>query len=85
MVCSLICAPLITLLAWLSDLLGLGQGITGIFLGALIVWFSELESNWLFKIAEKKGRKYLFPFQTAIITLFNLISLAFVLARWKLL
>ena len=73
MVCPVICAPAITLLAWISDKIGLDHAVTGIFLGALIVWFSEVQSKWFFKIAEKKRKKYLFPFQTAIITIVNLI------------
>jgi hypothetical protein len=85
MVCSIVCAPAITLLAWISDKIGLGHGVTGIFIGALIVWFSEVQSNMLFKIAEKKGKKYLFPFQTAIITILNLILFAWMISVWKLL
>lgn len=85
MVCSLVCAPAISLLAWISDKIGLGHEITAMFIGALIVWFAEQQSNWLFKIAEKKGKKYLFPFQTAIITILNLIAFAYMITAWKLL
>jgi len=85
MVCSVICAPAITLLAWISDKIGLDHGVTGIFLGALIVWFSELQSNWLSKIAKKRGKEYLFPFQTAIVIIINLILFAYVISVWKLL
>ncbi len=85
MVCSVVCAPAITFLAWISDKIGLDHGITGIFIGALVVWFSEVQSNFLFKIAEKKGKKYLFPFQTAIITILNLILFAWLISALKLL
>lgn len=85
MVCSLICAPAISLLAWLSDKIGLEAGVTGMFIGALVVWLAEQQSNWLFKIAEKKGNKYLFPFQTAIITILNLIAFAYMITALKLL
>jgi hypothetical protein len=85
MVCPVVCAPAITLLAWISDKIGLDHGVTGIFLGALIVWFSELQSNWLSKIAKKRGKDYLFPFQTAIVTIINLIIFAYIISIWKLL
>jgi len=57
MVCSLVCAPAISLLAWLSDLIGLDHSVTAMFIGALVVWFAEQQSNWLFKFAEKRGEK----------------------------
>ena len=85
MVCSVVCAPAITLLAWISDKIGLDHGVTGIFIGALIVWFAEVQSKFLFKIAEKKGKKYLFPFQTAIITILNLLLFAYLISAFKLL
>lgn len=85
MVCSVVCAPAITILAWISDKIGLDYAVTGIFLGALIVWFSEIQSNQLFIIAEKKGKQYLFPFQTAIITIINLIVFAYVISIMKIL
>ncbi len=85
MVCPIVCAPAITLLAWISDKIGLDHAVTGIFLGALIVWFSEVQSNWLFKIAKKKGKEYLFPFQTAIITILNLILFAYLISITKIL
>lgn len=85
MVCSFLCAPAITLLAWISDKIGLDHGITGIFLGALIVWMSELESKGLDKIAKKKNKEYLFPFQTAILTIINLVMFAFLIGWLKLL
>lgn len=85
MVCSVVCAPAITFLAWLSDKIGLDHGVTGIFIGALIVWGAEQQSDFLFKIAKKKGKEYLFPFQTAIITIINLILFAWMISIWKLL
>jgi hypothetical protein len=85
MVCSILCAPAITLLAFISDKLGLDHGITGIFLGALIVWGAELQSKGLSKIAKKKGKEQLFPFQTAILTILNLIMFAFLIGWLKLL
>jgi len=85
MVCSVICAPVITILAWISDKIGLNHAVTGVFLGALIVWFSEVQSNWLFKIAKKKGKKYLFPFQTAIVTILNLVAFAYLISVMKIL
>ena len=95
MVCSIICAPAITLLAWLSDKLGLSGGVTGIFIGALVVWVSELQSNFLFKLRDKlklkgkiKGDRFghgqLIPFQTAIITIINLILFAFLVSELNL-
>lgn len=85
MVCSLVCAPAITLLAWLSDQVGLSHGVTGIFIGALVVWLAEVQSNQLFKIAKKKGEDYPFPFQTAIITILNLILFAYLITALELL
>ena len=85
MVCSLICAPAISLLAWISDKIGLDHGVTGMFIGALVVWFAEQQSKWLFKYAEKRGKKYLFPFQTAILIVLNLILFAYAIIYLKLL
>lgn len=85
MVCSLICAPAISLLAWASDLIGLDHGVTGMFVGALVVWLSEQQSDWFFKIAKKRGKDYLFPFQTAIIIITNLIIFAYTITILKLL
>ncbi len=85
MVCPIVCAPAITLLAWISDKIGLDHGVTGMFIGALVVWFAEQQSTWLFKIAKKKGKEYLFPFQTAIVIILNLILFAFMISYWKLL
>ncbi len=85
MVCSLICAPAISLLAWLSDKIGLDHGVTGMFIGALVVWFAEQQSDWLFKLAKKKGKKYIFPFQTPIITVLNLVLFAYMIIKLKLL
>ena len=84
MVCSVVCAPAITVLAWASDKIGLSDGVTGIFIGALVVWFSELQSEFLFKIAKKRGKEYLFPFQTAIIMIINLIAFAYMVSALKL-
>lgn len=84
MVCSIICAPAITLLGFISEWLGLGQGVTGIFLGAIVVWISEVESNWLIKKAKKKGKDYMFKFQSPIITIFNLIVVAISVGVFKL-
>jgi len=63
MVCPIVCAPAITLLAWISDKIGLDHGVTGMFIGALVVWFAEQQSTWLFKMQRKKGKNIYFLFK----------------------
>ena len=84
MVCSAICAPAITILAWLSDLLGLSPGVTGIFIGALVVWGSEEQIKWFNRIAKRRGKKQLFPLQTPIVILSNLGIIAFTVEYLRL-
>ena len=73
MVCEVVCLPVITFLAYLCKLMGLPEGVLGIFLGALLVGLGEIEGKLLRKIAERKGKEVLFPFQTAILIIINLI------------
>lgn len=85
MVCEIVCIPAIAIMAWLANLFGLPESVVSLFLGALVVGLSELESNFLKKkFAVPKGKKVLFPFQTASITIFNLILISLLL-NWGLL
>lgn len=82
MVCEILCLPIIAGITWLAIFLGFPESVVSLFLGALVVGLSELESNILKKrFAVPRGKRVIFPFQTLIITLFNLIVAAFLLTR----
>lgn len=84
MVCSILCAPAITVLVWISEKLGFPEGVTGLFLGALVVWFAELQSNLIYKKREKKGKKTGIWVKPLIIII-NLVLVAYAIGMWGIL
>ena len=76
MVCEILCLPAITLLIVISEKLGLSEGVTGIFIGALTIGIAEIENKLINKLAKKFDKKEFIPFQLTIIILVNLIIVA---------
>jgi len=76
MVCEILCLPAIALLVVISEKLGLSEGVTGIFIGALTIGIAEIENKLINKLAKRFGKEEFIPFQKPLIIFINLIIVA---------